>query len=63
MTPTSSVEVAFHCERRLRVFARDVLRLGTAMVGPYSSIGVGSVRIALHSRGQGPVGRTATLPF
>ncbi|EUA30043.1 hypothetical protein I553_4299 [Mycobacterium xenopi 4042] len=28
---------AFHCARRLRVFARDVLRLGTAMIGPYSS--------------------------
>jgi hypothetical protein len=26
--------VAFHCERRLRVFERDILRLGTAMVGP-----------------------------
>src|ERR1044071_5370146 len=32
VTPTSSVRVAFHCERRLRVFARDILRLGTAMV-------------------------------
>jgi hypothetical protein len=29
---------AFHCARRLRVFARDILRLGVAMVGPYSSI-------------------------
>lgn len=34
VTPTSSVFVAFHCERRLRVFERDILRLGTAMVGP-----------------------------
>ena len=25
---------AFHCARRLRVFERDILRLGTAMVGP-----------------------------
>ena len=34
VTPTSSIFVAFHCERRLRVFERDILRLGTAMVGP-----------------------------
>src|ERR1700739_2360973 len=39
VTPTSSVRVAFHCARRLRVFARDILRLGTAMVGPNSSVG------------------------
>lgn len=36
VTPTSSVLVAFHCERRLRVFERDILRLGVAMIGPYS---------------------------
>src|ERR1700730_14807798 len=42
VTPTSSVFVAFHCERRLRVFARDILRLGTAMVGPNSSFGAWS---------------------
>ncbi|SKT90505.1 Uncharacterised protein [Mycobacteroides abscessus subsp. abscessus] len=34
VTLTSSVAVAFHCERRLRVFERDILRLGTAMVAP-----------------------------
>src|ERR1700752_2674909 len=32
VTPTSSVRLAFHCARRLRVFARDILRLGTAMI-------------------------------
>ncbi|EUA50736.1 hypothetical protein I552_1676 [Mycobacterium xenopi 3993] len=37
VTLTSSGRAAFHCARRLRVFARDVLRLGTAMIGPYSS--------------------------
>jgi hypothetical protein len=26
------VASVFHCERRLRVFDRDILRLGTAMV-------------------------------
>jgi hypothetical protein len=26
------VRLAFHCARRLRVFARDILRLGTAMI-------------------------------
>src|SRR6516225_3256072 len=31
VTPTSSVRLAFHCARRLRVFARDILRLGTAI--------------------------------
>ena len=38
VTPTISVLAAFHCARRLRVFARDILRLGVAMVGPHSSI-------------------------
>ena len=28
---TKPVASAFHCERRLRVFERDILRLGTAM--------------------------------
>jgi hypothetical protein len=27
---------AFHCARRLRVFARDILRFGTAIIRPYS---------------------------
>jgi hypothetical protein len=26
---------AFHWARRLRVFARDILRFGTAIIGPY----------------------------
>src|ERR1700733_9408708 len=33
VTPTSSGLAAFHCPRRLRVFARDILRFGTAMIG------------------------------
>src|SRR5947209_14986927 len=49
VTPTSSVGVAFHCARRLRVFARDILRLGTAMVGPNSS-GASGGRVARHGR-------------
>ena len=32
VTLTSPVWSAFHCARRLRVFARDILRLGTAMI-------------------------------
>src|ERR1700757_1432788 len=59
VTPTSSVLVAFHCARRLRVFARDILRLGVAMVGPYSSIwGFGSV-----CRAARPVGPRATIGY
>jgi hypothetical protein len=26
---------AFHCDRRLRVLLRDILRFGTAMIRPY----------------------------
>jgi hypothetical protein len=29
---TSVGAVAFHCDRRIRVFARDIRRLGTATV-------------------------------
>jgi hypothetical protein len=32
VTLTSSGFAAFHCARRLRVFARDILRFGTAMI-------------------------------
>ncbi|EUA85900.1 hypothetical protein I551_7660 [Mycobacterium ulcerans str. Harvey] len=48
--------MAFHCERRLRVFARDILRFGVAMVGPNSSVGVsGSI-----CRTAWPIGTAAT---
>jgi hypothetical protein len=32
VTDTRSGGVAFHCERRLRVFERDIFLLGTATV-------------------------------
>ena len=40
VTVTSPVGVAFHCARRLRVFARDILRLGTAMIKLSSYMGL-----------------------
>src|SRR3977135_2370870 len=55
-TPTSSGFSAFHCERRLRVFERDILRLGTAMVGP-SPLGLKFLGVARRDLG----GRTATI--
>lgn len=57
VTLTSSVRAAFHCERRLWVFARDIRRLGVAMIGPYSSIG-GSGRVR-HAAWL--IGRAATF--
>jgi len=39
------VASAFHCARRLRVFARDILRLGTAMIE--LSIVSGGIWVAL----------------